>query len=81
MEDELRADAALGLGAVAQGKPFLDPAGADTAFDGAGSPPFATRPVPRRPAPPAHMPRTMSMGVMGKYLGQYPRALQGAIAL
>ena len=76
VEDELRADAALGLGAVAQGKPFLDPAGADAAPDAAGSPPFATRPVPRRPAPPAHMPRTMSMGVMG----QYPRALQGAIA-
>jgi serine/threonine protein kinase len=75
VDDELRADAALGLGgahAAAQGKSAFS--GADDARDLFSGPasfrasPFATRPVPRRPAPPGHLPRTMSVGVMAQYL-------------
>ena len=74
VDDELRADAALGLGgahAAAQGKNAYPVA--DDARDLEGpvsfrASPFATRPVPRRPASPGHLPRTMSVGVMAQYL-------------
>jgi len=71
VDDELRADAALGLG----GAHARDDDDARDLFSSGLSQnvsfrasPFATRPVPRRPAPPGHLPRTMSVGVMAQYL-------------
>ena len=91
VDDELRADAALGLGgahAAAQGKNACPVA--DDARDLEGpvsfrASPFATRPVPRRPASPGHLPRTMSVGVMAQYLdgarvASGAGAAEGAIA-
>ena len=80
VEDELRADAALGLNgapAVPQSKPRLDPAAADVPPAGHGPPPSATRPVPWRLAPRAQLPRTMSVAVMGPH-ADGGRALKGA---
>ena len=80
VDDELRADAALGLG----GAHARDDDDARDLFSGPSqnvsfrASPFATRPVPRRPAPPGHLPRTMSVGVMAQYLDGVPDVASGA---